>query len=292
MTWHLGDLACFDVESSGVDVESDRIVTATVAQIVPGQQPNVVSHLIAVDVEIPEQATEVHGMTTEHARAYGKPAVEVLEAVAAHLTELWANNVPVVAMNAAFDVTMLDRELRRNGLTPVENRLGRPVGPIVDIFVIDKTLDRFRPGKRKLTDLCAVYGVRHGGAHDATEDALAAARVAYRMGQRGQQAIAEPLTVADIYQNRRHPLELAREWERFGRMTADELHERQAVWSADQAASLGQYWMRQANQLEHEARQAGDDAERETKLADAAELRDRADGISTDWPTRPFGGTS
>jgi hypothetical protein len=160
VTWFLGEMAPFDIESTGVDVESARVVTATVAQIVPGSETLVSSHLIAVDVDIPEAATAVHGITTEHARENGKPAAEVLEAVAAQLAEVMANGIPVVGMNLQYDFTLLDRELRRNGLATLDARLGRPIGPVVDVFVIDKALDKYRKGGRKLVDMCATYGAR------------------------------------------------------------------------------------------------------------------------------------
>lgn len=288
--WHLGELAAFDVETTGTDVESDRIVTATVAHIVPGQQPQIASHLIAVDVDIPPEASEVHGITTEHARANGKPASEVLEAVAAQLTELWANAIPIVVMNGVFDLTVLDRELRRNGLTPITDRLGRMPGPVVDILVIDRFMDQYRRGKRRLADLCEVYGVRHDGAHDATNDALAAARVAYMMGQRGQQALNDLDAVARLYQERRYPYEIAQSWAKLAQVPVDRLHEGQIHWYRQQALSLSNYWHRTANQMEDEAERAHDEAERAVKLRDAEELRRRADNVTTDWPMVPFGG--
>lgn len=292
MTWHLGELAAFDTESTGTDLENDRIVSATVAHIRPGSETEVASHLIAVDVEIPQGAVDVHGITTEHARENGKPAAEVLEAVAAHLAELMANGIPVIAMNVSFDLTLLDRELRRNGLATVEERLSREVGPVVDVLCVDKALDRYRPGKRTLTALCETYGVRLDGAHDAAEDAMAAARVAYRIGQRAARAISHPLDVMDVYADRRYPEKLVRGFQTFGRMSLEQLHSAQVGWYAEQVEGLAQYWRKQANEMEYRAGRATDEAERATALADAEELRQRADGVTTEWPMRPWVGAS
>lgn len=286
MTWFLGEMAPFDIESTGVDVETARVVTATVAQIVPGSETLVSSHLIAVDVDIPEQATEVHGITTEYARQNGKPAGEVLEAVAAQLAEAMANGLPIVGCNLSYDFTLLDRELRRNGLATLDGRLGRPVGPVVDVFVIDKALDRYRKGGRKLVDLCATYGVRIGDAHDATEDALGAARVAYRMGRRAGLDMA---ALRDLYGDRpRQAPHIAAAFTMFGHMSLAELHEAQKGWYAEQATSLAEYFRRQANEEAHKAETADDDAVRETARQDAEELLRRADDVSTEWPVRPF----
>lgn len=286
MTWHLGELACFDTESTGTDLENDRIVSATVAHVVPGQDSVIASHLIAVDVEIPEAATAVHGISTEQARANGKPAPEVLESVAAHLAELMANGIPVIAMNVSFDLTLLDRELRRHNLPTLDTRLGREPGPLVDVFVIDKALDRYRKGGRKLTDMCATYGVRLDGAHDATADALGAARVAYRMMQR---AGLDMNSLRDLYGDRpRQAPHIAAAFNQLGRMSLAELHEAQKGWYAEQATSLAAYFRQKANEEQYRASQATDSAERELAQKDAELLRQSADGVSADWPMKPW----
>ena len=38
MSWHLGPMALFDVESTGVDPHRDRIVTASIVEVTPGQE--------------------------------------------------------------------------------------------------------------------------------------------------------------------------------------------------------------------------------------------------------------
>lgn len=285
MSWHLGPLAPFDVESSGTDVENDRIVSATVARIQPGEPTAVSSHLIAVDIDIPEAATEVHGISTEHARANGRPAVEVLEAVAADLADAMRNGFAVVGCNLVYDFSILDRELRRNSLPTLEARLGRPISPVLDVLVLDKAVDRYRPGGRKLVDLCAHYDVRIDGAHDAEFDALAAARVAYRIGQRSQWSTER---LVDAYRDRRYPSKIADSFQFVGGMTLNELHQAQIGWYAGQAEGLAAYWRKQAAELEHLAGLATDDAERETRLADAENLRLRAESVTTDWPLRPL----
>lgn len=288
MTWFLGEMAAFDTESTGVDVETARVVTATVAHIIPNAETQIASHLIAVDVDIPESATAVHGITAEQARAYGKPAAEVLDAVAAHLAEAMANGIPVVGCNLSYDFSLLDRELRRNGLATLDDRLGRPIGPVVDVFVIDKALDRFRKGGRKLVDLCATYGARIDDAHDATADALAAARVAYKMARR---ATLDVGSLAGLYGDRPGQVpRIAAAFAMFGQMSLAELHEAQKGWYAEQAESLAQYFRRQANEEQHKAETTSDGAERETALTDAADLRRRADEVSTDWPVRAWVG--
>lgn len=286
-------MVAWDCESTGVDVESDRIVTSAVVRIEPGCEPLIRSTVINPGIEVPEAAAEVHGWTTERVRAEGVAPAPELEWIAADLAAALTAGIPLVIANAPYDLTLLDRELRRHSLATLTDRIdGRPIGPVIDPMCIDKALDRYRPGKRKLTDLCAAYGAKITDAHDCTADALAAARVAFRLGQRAQQALADPLSVVDVYSDRRYPDRIVRGFQEFAKLTLAEVHAAQVGWYAGQAAGLADYWRREANQLESEARRTRDDAERTTKLSDAEELRQRADGVSSSWPMRPFGGAA
>ena len=169
MTWHDGPLVGFDTETTGVDVGVDRIVTAAVVRR-DATATRARTWLVDPGVPIPEAATAVHGITTEHVRAQGRPPREALDEVASALVATWRVGVPVVAFNACYDLSLLDAELRRHGLPTVTQRLGRSAGPVIDPLVLDRAEERYRPGKRRLGDLCAVYGV-------ATPDALHAAHV-------------------------------------------------------------------------------------------------------------------
>ncbi|MFF3094213.1 exonuclease domain-containing protein [Streptomyces cyaneofuscatus] len=210
MTWHTGRLAGFDLETTSPDPLTARIVTACIVQV-GGQQPTVAANwLTDVDgEEIPAGAAAVHGISTEKARAEGVPLKEAVAEILAGLTQVILAGVPIVAMNARYDVTLLDREAQRFGLDPL------PAGPVIDPFVIDKQVDRYRSGKRTLTALCEHYDVRLDAAHSADADAVAACRVAWRQATRYPQLAA---------------------------MTLDELHTAQVGWAAEQAASLQEHF--------------------------------------------------
>lgn len=177
MSWHTGWMTAFDIESTGVDTETARIVTATVVHI-HGAQTETQSWLLNPGVDIPAAATEIHGITNEKAQTDGIDPKRALLMIRAELVAAWDSGWPVIIYNAPYDVTLLDRELRRHHGGGLDR-----LGPIIDPFVIDKALDRYRRGKRTLTATCEHYGVRLDGAHDATEDALAAARLAWRLAQ-------------------------------------------------------------------------------------------------------------
>ncbi|MFB6787641.1 3'-5' exonuclease [Streptomyces olivaceus] len=214
--WFEGRLAGFDLETTGVDVETDRIVTACVVQCGGGNPTQSATWMADPGVEIPEGAAKVHGITTEQARAEGWPAAEVVEQVVAALAECVLAGLPVVAMNASFDLTMLDREARRHGVQPLVDIVGGDLR-VVDPRVLDKAVDKFRRGGRKLEDLCRTYDVALDGAHSADADAIAACRVAWRI------ATKEP---------------------RIGGASLEQLHGWQVEWARQQAESLREYFAR------------------------------------------------
>lgn len=179
MSWRDRPFMALDTETTGVDVETDRIVTACLALAGPnGWQPT--NWLLKQGQPIPDEATAVHGIATEHANTHGVDPAEALAQIADSLTKGWALGMPLVVYNATYDLTILDRELRRHDLGPLE------VGPVLDPFVIDKDADPYRKGSRKLIDVCAHYGITLDAdeAHGAEADARAAARLAWKVAGR------------------------------------------------------------------------------------------------------------
>jgi len=173
----------FDTETTGVDVDVDRIVTAALVhragQVVqPGGAPGtetgaVTSWLIDPGVPIPAAATAVHGIDTATAREHGRAPAAAVDEIADALVAALCGGEPVVAYNAAYDLTLLDVELSRHGLACLADRLGGPVAPILDPLVLDRATDPYRPGKRRLGDLCAHYGLATGPLHNADADVTA-----------------------------------------------------------------------------------------------------------------------
>ena len=182
-TWADGPMAAFDLETTGTDVEVDRIVTASVVRI-DGRTPRVRSWLADPGVEIPAGATEVHGISTEHARSHGGPAADVVEQVRDALEGALFDGGPLVIFNASFDLSLLDRECRRHGV-PVLGEVRAPLR-VVDPLVIDRATDPYRKGKRTLEIVAALHKVplSKEEAHTSAGDCLAAARVAWCQARR------------------------------------------------------------------------------------------------------------
>lgn len=179
--WAEGPLLGFDTETTGVDVDNDRIVTAALVRR-DGTGTRVTTWLIDPGVEIPAEAAAIHGITTEHAREHGRPPREALEEIAVELTRALRTRVPVVAYNASFDLRLLDAELRRHHLPTLPDRLHQEARPVIDPLVLDRAEDRYRRGKRKLGDLCGFYRVIESGSlHSADVDVVATLDVLERI---------------------------------------------------------------------------------------------------------------
>lgn len=261
--WHEGRLVALDTETTGTNPLEARVVTAAVVHFAPGQRPTSIQWLIDPGMEIPAEAAAVHGWTTErvHRELDGAEAVRfhqgrrqpltrdgALFEIAAQAATAIGAEVPLVVMNAAYDLTLLETELARNGIDTLSSR---PAGirGVVDPMVIEKAYDTYRklcykaPGCRPaeqhhecsgcrggkwkcggcgahdktLTGLCLHYGIRHAGAHDASADAIASVRILRR---------------------------LADSWPEIARWKLGTLHEHQVTWRREQADSLRAYFDR------------------------------------------------
>jgi DNA polymerase-3 subunit epsilon len=188
-----GDLAVFDLETTGVDVRTARIVTACVALLdASGALVSRRDWLADPGVEIPEGAAAIHGVTTERARAEGRPAAEVVAEIVDELRGHLGVGRPLVVYNAPYDLSLLAHEAARHGVAPLVDP-----APVIDPLVIDKAVDRYRKGKRTLEVAAAHYGVALDGAHDAGVDAIAAGHVARAIAE--QHVAALPGTLAELH---------------------------------------------------------------------------------------------
>ncbi|MFD6424093.1 3'-5' exonuclease [Streptomyces sp. NPDC060198] len=219
MHWFEGPLAAFDTETTGVDVEEDRIVSAAlVVQDTAGGRARVTRWLINPGIPVPPEATGIHGLTDDHLQRNGRWPAPVVEEIARSLAEQCATGRPLVVMNAPFDLTLLDRELKRHRASSLAGYLEHVPLCVIDPRVLDKHLDRYRKGRRTLTDLCELYGVVLDGAHDAAADAAASMELVRAVGRR--------FTA------------------RLERLTPSELHTLQVAWHAAQARGLEAWFAR------------------------------------------------
>lgn len=249
MSWADGTLAALDFETTGVDVDNDRIVTACVARVdgTGRQRPSVASWVADPGIPIPEKATEVHGYTTERARAEGEPAEQVVAEVTAMLVRALDKGIPIVGFNVGpYDLTLLDRECRRYGLPTLTELCGQ-VAPVIDAFVLDKYVYK---RTRKLTAAAAYWNVGLDNAHNASADAWAAAGIAVRIAHQHRQ---------------------------IGQMSLGELHDRQGEWKFEQDMGFAA-WLRRKMA----------DARTSDDQLDLHEKAKRVEAHAGFWPIVPF----
>ena len=160
----------FDLETTSANPLEARIVTSALVRI-DGREVTATEHLADPGVEIPEQAAAIHGISTEKARAEGRPHDEVVKETVDTIKQAWEDGFTLIVFNAPYDLTVL-RALTGDFTV---------TGPVFDPLLIDRAMDRYRKGgKRNLGALSEHYGVPLENAHEATSDAMAAARIAWK----------------------------------------------------------------------------------------------------------------
>jgi DNA polymerase III subunit epsilon len=172
----------FDLETTGRDPRTARIVQSCTgwASAGDGRWESSVT-LVNPGVPIPAEATEVHHITD--ADVAGEPRlVDILPGLIGQIEGAWAAGCPVIGFNVCYDLTVLDRECRRL----FKRGLDTP-GPVIDPYVLDKAIYRYRKGPKAhvLERACREWGVPLEGAHDAGNDAFATVRLAYKICRRG-----------------------------------------------------------------------------------------------------------
>lgn len=172
----------FDTETTGRDPLTAEIVMAAV-----GEQ----EWLLKPTAPIPEAATAIHGITTETATTRGIDHAEGLAEIRDAIARVWADGGALCVFNAPYDCTLLDRELRRHDLGGFEIQ-----GVVIDPFVIDKQVDRYRRGRRQLVDVAQHHGVAL--LAEEAHGALADARAAARLGELLAHKLPSPVEANDL----------------------------------------------------------------------------------------------
>lgn len=194
--WHREPMLAFDVESTGQNPDTARIVSAVLVALVPGRAPHVTEWLVDPGVPIPAGASAIHGITTERAREEGQNPETAIFEITGRIGLALGKGIPLVGMNICYDLTVLDRECRRHNIDTLDSRLDA-VEPVIDIFVLDKHVS-YRKGKRTLTALADHYRVPLTQAHNAAADAIAAARVAFALAEQYQGLQIAPKSLHDL----------------------------------------------------------------------------------------------
>ena len=166
----------FDLETTGIDSFRDVPVSyAFVEHKVLNGSPVAAREAGVVNPgrPIPAQSTAVHGITDAMAQE-GIALGEAIDLISERIRGHWSSGGAIVGMNVAYDLTMVEALCRVYDI-PTLSSAGP--GPVLDVYVIDKTLDKWRKGKRTLSDLCVRYNVSLDNAHNAEGDAEATLKI-------------------------------------------------------------------------------------------------------------------
>ena len=207
--WHEETIAALDLETTGVDPIDARMVQASLVFVGPDGAVDAESWtgIVNPGVDIPADASAVHGITTEMARERGVSPADALGRLSALLDGIAARALPLVIYNVPYDWPLLLSEARRHDVAV-------PRVLLIDPLICDRAMDRFRRGSRRLTDVAQHYGHALDHAHDAEADAVAAVAIARAIATR----------FSDV-----------------GEHTPAELQELQAGWYTEWARSLSEF---------------------------------------------------
>jgi len=175
--WRELPIAMLDVETTGTDSATDRIVEVGIVRCVGGEIMARHNWLINPGRPIPREASEVHGIKDEDVQ--GAPP---FAAVALAIVEFFQGHIPA-AYNASFDRAFLWREMDRLELpAPVDAPALRKDVEWLDPLVWARELQQGERS-RALGDVVARLGIALENAHRATHDAEAALRVLLAFGR-------------------------------------------------------------------------------------------------------------
>lgn len=185
----------FDTETTGLppkyaaldDPRQPHLVQfAAMLTDIDGRVLKAISEIILpMDWDIPKQASDVHGITTELANRLGTPRHTIVE---------WFNNVVghaalIVAHNADFDMKIMRAQAAKEGISFWSN-----LPPIFDTMKESTDLVKLpsRYGNYKWPTLMELheflFGEKFEGAHDALEDIRATMRCYFELKAREESA--------------------------------------------------------------------------------------------------------
>ena len=194
MSWLDSPLLALDTESTGTDPTEARIVQITLGMSVGPGNWHPWTRIVNPGVPIPDAAAKIHGYTDTRVQTEGTTPSAALTKAYSTLTDIVYRDIPVVAHNAAYDLTLLDREFRRHLGEPL------PTGLIVlDTLCLFRRFD-WTTGGRSLGKLAARYGITFP-AHDAEADALASLRLLHILAALNDLLpLIQPATLHDAQQ--------------------------------------------------------------------------------------------
>lgn len=182
---------CFDLETTGINIATDRIVQIAVSYFHQGKIVQQHSQILNPQMPIPEGASAVHGVYDHH--VIDQPTfAEFLPRLIPHFRgEIFKSFSPPVLLGynlISYDIPLFKSELKRCGHP--ESLIDLPA---LDLIPFARWY--LRNQKLKLTDLCKYFSVPLEQAHNALFDAKACGYLLPLFAQAGflKKTVAETL---------------------------------------------------------------------------------------------------
>lgn len=172
--WPTQTLVCLDVETTGFDLDCDRVVEIGAVRLEGLRVVSKWRSILNPGRPIPPEASRVHGIFDEDVAR----APRFLDKLTS-LTEFCYGAIPV-AYNERFDRDFITMEFRRTKVTPDMPLL--TWAPWIDALAWVRSTDRFvTNGGAKVSNslgaACKRRGIEIDGAHGALADAAALAQL-------------------------------------------------------------------------------------------------------------------
>lgn len=186
-------LATFDLETTGVNTDNDRIITC----FLRAKDGDVTlferNWIIDPGVEIPEGASGVHGMDTAWVQEHGrKDVATVIEEIVHELSEYAHSGFVIAGYNSAFDLAMLESEAKRYN-PGVQNLRIKESARFIDPAIFSRVFDKYVKGGHQLITVAKRNGVdiEEDRLHSADYDVEVTEKLVKIMLNRAWQELAD-----------------------------------------------------------------------------------------------------
>lgn len=270
--WHQDRFTALDTETTSPDPEQARIVTAAVVHRIPGERPKPIRWIIDPGVDIPTEASDVHGYTNDRIHQLltqhgGKPggALRILDGavrpipadaavfeITGQVGATIGRGQAVVVHNAPYDLTLLEHEGRRYDVDPLTTRPNGVVG-VVDPMVIEKAFDPYRKSCYKkspdgtpcdVENRVHVCGGCRGGKWSCGGCGSTDRTLTSLCNHYGVVLTDAHDAAADAIACVRLLFKLLEGWPQIAAWKLDTLHAHQETWRAEQQAGLRAFFDR------------------------------------------------
>lgn len=165
------DLVAVDVETTGLDVTKDDIISIGAVKVINGDFENF-DVLVCIQQEVPKKISELTGISTQMLDNKGIPLKIALEKL-----EHFIGDLPICGYNFRFDDDFISAGRKLNSMSELTNAK-------IDLLPVVKKLDQFLDNYRLATVLDS-YSIENLEPHHALADAKGTLMLAMKLIKNG-----------------------------------------------------------------------------------------------------------